>query len=271
MTTQALPASAGWQWLKESAKFTIKNPILVLWVLFTHLFSAAVAAIANYSYSLGPCAAFCAFCLPILFVVTISVYRGKARGEVTSFVMYFAPWIKLKPLFRLSLLCALMSVAAAIVYGAMSSGTKAAIVYGVMSSGINLDKSEAAIIIFVLFLAVFSFPSLLVAFQEWNVTEAIKHGFFIPLKNWRAFLVNVASWIMLIIICIIAFIAAFSAVTDGINTDIFLFITLLVLFCAAPVFLLAIFFANCYQCYVALFPEDEPVCNDTSWNRLCQK
>jgi hypothetical protein len=338
MTTQALPTSAGWQWLKEGAKLTVKNPVLVLWVLFTHLLFGAVVVSAWYAYGLGMllgeilsesglglttiitllvvccfsalCALFlpflfmaiisyiviatpsypypyghgtiisadnsgilfgmcffsglCAFFLPLLFMATMSIYRGVARGKVASFAMYFAPWSsfplwnELRPLFKLSQLCALVSVlAAAIVYAAIFLGSK---LYGGWDwTGVfygYLAESLTVTIIFIPFLAAFSFPTLLAAFQEWDVTKAIKHGFFTSLKNWRALFVNVALWIMLIIMHVIAFNAAFTAVVESKHGDIYLLGTLLVLFSAESVFVLAIFLANGYRCYAALFPED---------------
>lgn len=283
MTTKALPASAGWQWLKEGAKFTVENPVLFLWVLFTYLLSSIAVSMAILSWIIGVLlgaifssevlgilfgisffSCICTSSLALLLTSLMSICRGIARGEATSFEMYFAPWRKFGPLFKLSRLCTLVSVVAAvIVCSAIYLGANLYIGNRGLAGGRgweglfygSLTGLVTAIIIFTPFWVVFSFSSLLIAFQEWDVTKAIKLGFFTSLKNWGAFLVNGAIWIMLIIIQAMAFIAALES-TKG---DISQVEKTVILFSAGSGFVLTIFFANCYRCYAALFPEDEPV------------
>jgi uncharacterized integral membrane protein len=222
MTSSRLPASAGLKWILDGLRQTAQNPRLLLWVAltlvlfrtilyFNGVLSGVLGDHLDLIYAIIQFFFISAISFLTLHVNLISIYRGVARGEKSSFKLFFAP-IKgrASTLLRLSgFFClALLSIMAITIIIRESHEALYPNYLGERSSHDFLSFQKfwdpaTQIILYYIFAMAFSFSPLLIAFRQYNANAAIRHSFSVCLKNWRPISVNA---IALFAVCYILYI-----------------------------------------------------------------
>jgi hypothetical protein len=246
MTTQKPSALAGLQWLVNGIWLSKENPRLLLWLALTLAINYFLFA-GIFFLLLNPC--------------LVSIYRCVTQGEKASFGTFIAPLRdRTAPLLRLSvfycLALAVLTILAACAFflGAVTFGGHYHGGAGGVLILLILGSIFALPIIAILsipFFMAFAFSPLLVAFQGQNAWEAIRHSFIIWFVNWKSLLVNsIAVTLLNSIVATFLYYVVFPLFSIGsIIIPVFIIATILLVF-------MSILFANYYQIYNALFPEN---------------
>jgi hypothetical protein len=246
MTTQKSSVLTGLQWLVNGIWLSKENPQLLLWFALTLAINYFLFA-GIFFLLLNPC--------------LISIYRCTAHGEKTSFGIFIAPLrdraaplLKLGVIYCLELigisilaLCSLFLGAA--IFGGHYHGGSGDILFVFIFGSIFAIPTIA--ILSIPFFMAFAFSPLLVTLQGWNAKEAIKHSVKTCRINWKPLLVNSIAVILLsFIVVTFLYRVVFPLLSiDSIIIPLFIMAIILLVFTY-------ILFANYYQIYNALFPEN---------------
>jgi hypothetical protein len=251
-----LPASTGWQWIKQGFALFMKQPAGLTMLVIAYSFLMQLLGILPW---VGPVAAM--ILTPVFCIGFMRAYQGVEKQQRVTLNVLFDGF-RSPALPRLVTLGALYLAAMAVMMGifALNMGDVALQVQQqkMTPEAAMKEVNVGALLFWLLVIGVpagmaYLLAPMLIYWQQMKVGKALFFSFFTIWRSFRAYLVFQLCWVMIFMLVVQVLAMVFGASTTQLLVRALLFPVALVLYQCAS-----------YACYKQFFgsPSDEPATSD---------
>lgn len=251
---ERLPASVGWQWLRDGFTLLRRQPAELCTLFMAYLFLMLALGFIPIAGQVLPLLLIPVFSMAFMQACVLVEKRKRVLPGLLLYGFRSKAFGKLVKLGTLYLLAAALAIGASVL---IDGGALLDIMTG--SSRIDANNLPglrlplamlAAATIYTPAAMAFWYAAPLVAWQDMGIFKALFYSFFAVLHAKGAFLVYGLGWMLIGVILPLVFSSVLAAVTQSVTVMMVVLIPLSVLLTVAM-------YCSFYATYVAIFPRPE--------------